>query len=101
MDQAAKLMAVVVAASPITLAVVQGLKAAGITGSRWAMPAAIVVGEGICFLVAAAHLVAGFALWGDWGLAALAGVATGLSAAGLYSGGQKVVGAGSGDNSDG
>jgi hypothetical protein len=83
---------IVVAAAPLVLAVVQALKATGVTSSRWAMPAACLVGILICFLVAAAGLVEGFALWHDWALAVLVGIASGLSAAGLYSGGQKVVG---------
>jgi hypothetical protein len=79
-------------AAPITVGLVQGAKASGMTSARWAVAFAILCGILIDVLVAATDLVDGFDLKDDIALVILLGIITGLSASGLYSGGKAVVG---------
>lgn len=92
MDQTPEILGLSLIATPIILGIVQGLKAANTVSSRWAMPAAIVIGILVCGLVGFTDMIDGYDLMGDWAIAVLSGVTAGLSASGLYSGGQRVVG---------
>lgn len=89
------LIAILAFATPINIAIVEGLKQAGSVSPRWAMPASIVIGILITGLVAATDLVNRFDLKPDIGLVVLAGLLCGLGASGLYSGVRSIAGAGS------
>ena len=89
-----ELIAIVGVGAPITVGIVQGAKATGVTVGRWAMPFAVGVGVLIDLLIAATDIVDGFDLRPDFALAILAGIVTGLTAAGLFSGFRAVAGAG-------
>lgn len=85
---------VTAAAAPIVVALVQGAKAAGITGSRWAVLVAMLCGVLVEGLIAATDMVDGFDLADDLALVILGGIVAGLAAAGIYSGGKAVAGQG-------
>lgn len=87
------LIAILTFCTPIDVAIVEGLKRGGMTSTRWAMPAALVVGILIAAVVAGTDLVNRFDLRDDFALTVLAGVICGLGASGLYSGLQAVAGA--------
>lgn len=94
MEGSQELIAVQAIATPIVLAIVQGMKSAGITSSRWAMPAAVALGIAVCWLIAFTDLVDGYRFRDDWAVGILCGVMVGLASAGLYSGVRRVAGAG-------
>lgn len=80
MDNMQSVLAAVAICTPMTLAVVQGVKNMGLP-DRWAPALALLCGLVMIALCALAEVV-------DltWGQTALTGVLTGLSSAGLYSG---------------
>lgn len=91
MEDATTLASVIATSSVLTLGLVQAEKAMDLVTSRWAPVAALITGVLVCFLISFTSLVEGFTFADDWALALIAGLTSGLTAAGLYSGGKKLV----------
>lgn len=87
-----ELIAIVGIGAPVTVGIVQGAKASGLASGRWAMPFAIMIGVVIDLLIAATDIIDHFDIRDDFALAILAGIVTGLTASGLFSGFRAVAG---------
>lgn len=91
MEDATTLAAIVAAGSITTLGLVQAEKAMGITSPRWAIAAAVLTGIGVCLLLSFTSLVHGYTFRDDWALGIFAGIGSGLTAGGVYSGARALI----------
>lgn len=92
MEDATTLAAVIAASSVLTLGLVQAEKAMDFVSSRWTIVAALITGVCVCVLISFTELVDGYTFNDDWALAIIAGLMSGLTAAGAYSGAKRLAG---------